>query len=138
MVGTWLPVAAFVLGVALLVGRFTIWGKLGGVGRAFFALGFVLLISCVVAYPYVLIEYVRNQGPDDYGAMTHTGFALKAKYGDAPGSQYQNVLQRFDREADGSGTYRFRYKCGDQSGVILTHYNKASRQFDRDEILPDK
>jgi hypothetical protein len=139
-VGTWLPIAVFLIGIALLIGRFTFGRKLGMGGRMLFGLGFMAVVLAALAYPYVLFEFIKNQGPDDFGAMHHTGELLTAKYGKPPSSQYQDVLQRFDLDGDasGSGTYRFRFICGDHSGVILAHYNKLTREFDKDEIEPDK
>ena len=96
----------------------------------FFALGFL----------YSVVEFIRNKGPDDWGAIFHAMYVPQEKYG--PLESPQITIGNYDFVKDPgdqfSGTYHFRYRCAGQNGAVLFHYDKATGKFDRDEIVPDK
>jgi hypothetical protein len=90
-------------------------------------------------FTYVTAEFIANKGPDDVGAMWHTGYPLSAKYGKLQRSSYYSI-QSFDKDnqESASGTYHIHFKYNGQAGIILCHYDKPTGKFDRDEIVPDK
>jgi len=98
----------------------------------------VVFIGSFLGLGYGFTEFVINKGPDDWGSMWHAGYPLAAKYGKAASQSYS--MKSFDKDGDGSGsgTYHLQFKFDEHEGTILCHYNKATGNFDHDEIVPDR
>ena len=111
-------------------------------GRAVMTAIMVFLVLGIIAFiatsGYVVMEFVVNKGPDDWGSMWHAGYPLSAKYGKFQSSSYTMNTFEKDTNGSGSGTYRVHFEYNGHAGVVLCHYDKSTGKFDRDEIVSDK
>jgi hypothetical protein len=93
-----------------------------------------------VGFLYCVVEFVRNKGPDDWGATFHAVHVLHEKFGQSESPKINMTDYEYVKDASEqvSGMYRFHYRCAGQYGAIMVHYDKATGKFDSDEVISDK
>ncbi len=85
-----------------------------------------------------MMEYVANKGPDDLGAFFHAGTPCEAQLGSASDVSYEMNGFTPDVDGSGSGTYKIHFVRDGREGFVYSHYDKATRKFDHDEVKENK
>jgi hypothetical protein len=133
VVVAWACIALLVLGVIRRISQISQWRR----GELWIAILVLGLSTFGLDYSYV--EFIRNKGPDDWGAMSYAMHTVRGKYRslESPKIDMSDYDYVKDAAQPLSGVYRFHYQCAGQKGTVTCHYDKSTRKFDSGQVVPD-